>query len=145
MRSNFLKGTVAGLARSLSSVVRQMMDALHVKAASTALPVGSLSGGNQQKVLLGRYLARNVKLLVIEEPTRGVDIGAKSEIYGLLPDFANAGGAVLVTSRETVELIGLCDRLAVVDDNTVVTEMPVHDATEHGILAAALTTDGVAA
>lgn len=132
-------------ARGLGSVVQRMMDALQVRAASTAIPVGSLSGGNQQKVLLGRYLARDVKLLVIEEPTRGVDIGAKSEIYGLLRDFANAGGAVLVTSRETVELIGLCDRLAIVHGGTVVTEMPAAEATEHNILSAALTTNGVAA
>ncbi|MES2432874.1 MAG: sugar ABC transporter ATP-binding protein [Pseudomonadota bacterium] len=132
-------------ARGLGSVVKQMMDSLHVKAASPAIPVGSLSGGNQQKVLLGRYLARNVKLLVIEEPTRGVDIGAKSEIYRLLRDFANVGGAVLVTSRETIELIGLCDRLAVVHGDTVVAAMPAADATEHSILAAALTTSEVAA
>jgi ribose transport system ATP-binding protein len=132
-------------ARPLGSVVKRMMDALRIKAASPAIPVGSLSGGNQQKVLLGRYLARDAKILVIEEPTRGVDVGAKSEIYGLLRDFANAGGAVLVTSRETVELIGLCDRLAVVHGNTVVVEMPAADATEHGILAAALTTETVAA
>ncbi len=132
-------------AKRLNSVVQKMINAVQVKAASTATPVGSLSGGNQQKVLLGRYLARELKILVIEEPTRGVDIGAKSEIYGLLRDFAKAGGAVLVTSRETVELIGLCDRLAVVHDNTVVTEIPAADATEHSILAAALTTDGVAA
>ena len=132
-------------AKGFGSVVQRMMASLQIKAASPAISVGSLSGGNQQKVLLGRYLARNVKLLVIEEPTRGVDIGAKAEIYGLLRDFANAGGAVLVTSRETVELIGLCDRLAIVHDNSVVTEMPAADATEHGILAAALTTNGVAA
>jgi ribose transport system ATP-binding protein len=132
-------------ANSLGTVVQRMMNALHIKAASPSISVGSLSGGNQQKVLLGRYLARNVKILVIEEPTRGVDIGAKSEIYGLLRDFANAGGAVLVTSRETVELIGLCDRLAVVHENTVVTEMSAAYATEHSILAAALTTNGVAA
>lgn len=130
-------------ARGMGAVVQRMMGALQVRAASTTIPVGSLSGGNQQKVLLGRYLARNVKLLVIEEPTRGVDIGAKSEIYGLLRDFAKAGGAVLVTSRETVELIGLCDRLAIVHGDTVVSEMPAADATEHGILASALTTKEV--
>jgi ribose transport system ATP-binding protein len=130
-------------ARGLSSVVQRMMGALCIRAASTTTPVGSLSGGNQQKVLLGRYLARAVKILVIEEPTRGVDIGAKSEIYGLLRDFAIAGGAVIVTSRETVELIGLCDRLAVVHGDTVAIEIPAANATEHSILAAALATDTV--
>jgi ribose transport system ATP-binding protein len=132
-------------ARALRDVVQRMSDALRIKTASPATPVGALSGGNQQKVLLGRYLAQGLKVLVIEEPTRGVDIGAKSEIYGLLRDFTNAGGAVLVTSRETVELIGLCDRLAIVHGDTVVAEMPAGQATEHGILAAALTTEGVAA
>jgi ribose transport system ATP-binding protein len=131
-------------ARGLKGVVQKMTDALHIKTASPATPVSSLSGGNQQKVLLGRYLARDVKVLVIEEPTRGVDIGAKSEIYALLRKFTQAGGAVLVTSRETVELIGLCDRLAVVHDDTVVAQMPAADASEHSILAAALT-EGAAA
>ena len=131
-------------ARSLKAVVQRMTDALHIKTPSPATPVASLSGGNQQKVLLGRYLARDVKVLVIEEPTRGVDIGAKSEIYALLREFTQAGGAVLVTSRETVELIGLCDRLAVVHGDTIVAELAAGDATEHSILAAALT-EGAAA
>jgi ribose transport system ATP-binding protein len=132
-------------ARSLKAVVQRMTDALRIKTASPATPVASLSGGNQQKVLLGRYLARDVRVLVIEEPTRGVDIGAKSEIYALLRDFVQSGGAVLVTSRETVELIGLCDRLAVVHGDTVVADLPAADASEHSILTAALTTEGVAA
>ena len=93
-------------------------------------------------MLLGRYLARQLKVLVVEEPTRGVDIGAKSEIYGLLRDFANAGGAVLVTSRETVDLIGLCDRIAVIHDNTLAAVIPAEKASEHGILVAALTSQG---
>jgi ribose transport system ATP-binding protein len=131
-------------AKRLADVVQRMMNALNIRAASMAIPVGSLSGGNQQKVLLGRYLARDLKLLVIEEPTRGVDVGAKSEIYGLLRDFTTAGGAVLVTSRETVELIGLCDRLAVVHGDTVVAMMAAAAATEHSILAAALTAEEVA-
>ncbi len=132
-------------ARSLKAVVQRMTDALRIKTASPTTPVASLSGGNQQKVLLGRYLARDVKVLVIEEPTRGVDIGAKSEIYSLLRDFVQAGGAVLVTSRETVELIGLCDRLAVVHGDTVVADLPAAEATEHTILSAALRTERGAA
>lgn len=132
-------------ARSLRAVVQRMTEALRIKTASPSTPVAALSGGNQQKVLLGRYLSRDIKVLVIEEPTRGVDIGAKAEIYTLLREFVQAGGAVLVTSRETVELIGLCDRLAVVHGDTVVAELPAVDATEHSILTAALKTEGVAA
>lgn len=126
------------IARSFRQTVDATMAKLNVKAASAAAAVNSLSGGNQQKVLLGRYLAADVDILLIEEPTRGVDIGAKSEIYKLLRDFANAGGAVLVLSRETVELIGLCDRIYVVHNNTVVSELPAEKATEHDILNAAL-------
>jgi ABC-type methionine transport system ATPase subunit len=76
--------------------------------AGVGAAVNSLSGGNQQKVLVGRYLAADVGILLIEETTRGVDIGAKSEIYRVLREFARKGRAVLVRSRETIELIGLC-------------------------------------
>ncbi|MFB2549958.1 sugar ABC transporter ATP-binding protein [Ensifer soli] len=119
-------------------VIADTMRRLGVKAAGPSTMVGALSGGNQQKVLLGRALATDADLLLIEEPTRGVDIGAKAEIYRILRDFARAGGAVLVLSRETVELIGLCDRLYVVHGNTVVSEMPAAEASEHAILDAAL-------
>ena len=126
------------IAKSYRQTVAETMRDLRIKAASPSVSPSSLSGGNQQKVLLGRYLAAKPDILLVEEPTRGVDVGAKSEIYKLLRDFANAGGAVLVLSREMVELIGLCDRIYVVHDNTVVSELPAASATEHGILDAAL-------
>jgi len=125
-------------ARPYRNVIARMMEVMNIKAAGPSAPVGSLSGGNQQKVLLGRYLAADLDLLLVEEPTRGVDIGAKSEIYHLLRDFTRKGGAVLVLSRETIELIGLCDRIYVVHDDTIVAEMPAAQATEHKILDAAL-------
>ncbi|TIS53517.1 sugar ABC transporter ATP-binding protein [Mesorhizobium sp.] len=126
------------LARPYRGVIARMMEVMNIKAAGPSAPVGSLSGGNQQKVLLGRYLAADLDLLLVEEPTSGVDIGAKSEIYHLLRDFTRKGGAVLVLSRETIELIGLCDRIYVVHDDTIVAEMPAEQATEHKILDAAL-------
>jgi len=126
------------VAGSHRKTVADTMRSLSIKASGPAAAVGSLSGGNQQKVLLGRYLAARPDILLVEEPTRGVDIGAKSEIYKLLRDFTEAGGAVLVLSRETVELIGLCDRIYVVHGNTVVSELPAAHATEHDILDAAL-------
>nr|WP_306269057.1 sugar ABC transporter ATP-binding protein [Pararhizobium sp. IMCC3301] len=125
-------------AKDYRKIISDTMASMNVKAAGTAAPVQSLSGGNQQKILLGRYLAADVDVLLIEEPTRGVDIGAKSEIYKLLRSFTGRGGAVLVLSRETIELIGLCDRIYVVHDNTIVSEMPAGEATEHKILDAAL-------
>lgn len=119
-------------------LTRQIMNDLNVKAQSPDMAVGALSGGNQQKVLLGRYLASDMDVLIVEEPTRGVDIGAKAEIYRLLRALAVQGKAILLLSRETVELIGLCDRLLVVHDRKIVCEMRGADATEHAILDAAL-------
>lgn len=126
------------LAKDYFKTITQTMASMNVKASGITAPVQSLSGGNQQKVLLGRYLAADVDVLLIEEPTRGVDIGAKSEIYKLLRSFAGRGGAVLVLSRETIELIGLCDRIYIIHDNTIVSEMRAEEATEHKILDAAL-------
>ena len=126
------------LARGYQQVVAATITKLNIKAASSSAAVSSLSGGNQQKVLLGRYLAREADILLIEEPTRGVDIGAKVEIYKLLREFANHGGAAIVLSRETIELIGLCDRIIVVHAGTAASEMAAEDATEHKILDAAL-------
>lgn len=128
------------LVSQLRQIVATIMQDLNVKAQSAEMPVGALSGGNQQKVLLGRYLAADMDVLIIEEPTRGVDIGAKSEIYKILRQLASDGKALLVLSRETVELIGLCDRLLVVHDRKIVRELSGEEATEHAILDAALNT-----
>jgi len=126
------------LAKSYRKTIADTMASMNIRARGPSSMVSSLSGGNQQKVLLGRYLAEEVDILLVEEPTRGVDIGAKSEIYRLLRDFASRGGAVLVLSRETVELIGLCDRIYVMHHDTVAAELPAATATEHQILQVAL-------
>ncbi|MEO1659188.1 MAG: sugar ABC transporter ATP-binding protein [Pseudomonadota bacterium] len=124
----------------IREIVMRIMSELNVKAQSPSLSARALSGGNQQKVLLGRYLASGMDILIIEEPTRGVDIGAKAEIYKLLRNLADQGKALIVLSRETVELIGLCDRILVVHGCDFVAEMSGKDATEQEILNAALTT-----
>jgi ribose transport system ATP-binding protein len=126
------------LAKNYRRAIDDAMTSMKVRAPNARAIVSSLSGGNQQKVLLGRYLAENVDVLLIEEPTRGVDIGAKAEIYKLLRDFADRGGSIVVLSRETVELIGLCDRIYVVHDNTIVSELSAVTAGEQDILNAAL-------
>src|SRR5262249_38697409 len=92
-------------------VIANSMKSLSIKASKPSLPVNALSGGNQQKVLLGRYLALGADILIIEEPTRGVDVRAKAEIYRLLRDYANAGGPVVVVARVQLERIRLCARL----------------------------------
>jgi ribose transport system ATP-binding protein len=126
------------VAKNYRTTITDMMAAMSINARGPSSIVSALSGGNQQKVLLGRYLAEEVNVLLVEEPTRGVDIGAKSEIYRLLRDFTNRGGAVLVLSRETIELIGLCDRIYVMHDETIADELPAATASEHWILQVAL-------
>jgi len=111
---------------------------LRIRLNSINQPVRDLSGGNQQKALLARWLVRGMKLLICEEPTRGVDIGAKSEIYAVLRELADSGVPVLVTSRELPELIGLCDRILVVREGATVAEFHGEDATEETVMAAAL-------
>lgn len=87
--------------------------ALGIRAANVGVPAGGLSGGNQQKVLLSRLLAIGPKILILDEPTRGVDVGAKSEIYSIIDNLAKAGTAVLVISSDLPEIIGICDRVVV--------------------------------
>jgi ribose transport system ATP-binding protein len=86
---------------------------LGIRAANVGVTAGSLSGGNQQKVLLSRLLATTPKVLILDEPTRGVDVGAKSEIYSIIDNLAKAGTAILVISSDLPEIIGICDRVVV--------------------------------
>ncbi len=93
--------------------------ALRVRAASPLVTVGSLSGGNQQKVLLSRWLEIGPKVLILDEPTRGVDIGAKTEIYRIIDDLAKKGIGVIVISSELPEIIGTCDRVLVMREGQI--------------------------
>ena len=93
-----------------------------------------LSGGNQQKVVLARWLMRSCKVLLFDEPTRGVDVGAKAEIYRLITDLAKAGKGVLVVSSELPELMGLCTRILVMREGELVAEIPGEKATEFELL-----------
>ena len=93
--------------------------ALRVRAASPLVTVGSLSGGNQQKVLLSRWLETGPKVLILDEPTRGVDIGAKSEIYRIIDELAQKGIGVIVISSELPEIIGTCDRVLVMREGHI--------------------------
>ena len=96
---------------------------LRVRAASPLVQVGSLSGGNQQKVLIARLLETNPKVLILDEPTRGIDVGAKSEIYRLIDDLAKRGLGVLVISSEMAEIVGICDRVLVMREGALTGEV----------------------
>ncbi len=90
-----------------------------IRAATDRLPVGSLSGGNQQKVVIGRFDMTAPKVFLFDEPTRGVDVGAKREIYAIMSEFASKGGAVVMVSGEAEEILGMCDRIVVMRQGRV--------------------------
>ena len=110
-----------------------------LRAGSWEQPVSSLSGGNQQKVLLARWLATNAKVLMFDEPTKGVDVGAKSEIYNVIGDLAAEGLGVIVVSSYLPEVLGLADRVLVMREGTVAGELPAAGATEEDVLRLAST------
>jgi ribose transport system ATP-binding protein/rhamnose transport system ATP-binding protein len=96
--------------------------------------VSSLSGGNQQKVLLARWLATKAKVLMFDEPTKGVDVGAKAEIYKVIGDLAAEGLGVIVVSSYLPEVLGLADRVLIMSGGTVAGELPAAGATEEDVL-----------
>lgn len=101
------------------------------------LPISALSGGNQQKVLVARLLENRPKLLILDEPTRGVDVGAKAEIYKALRELADEGMALLVISSELIEIVGLCDRVYVMRDGEIASELRGDDISEEAIITVA--------
>ena len=121
-----------------TGAVRRMVDQLKVKLGSVNDPVGTLSGGNQQKVVFGRVLLTEPALLLLDEPTRGVDVGAKAEIYQLLGEAAGQGIGVLLASSELAELVGVCDRVVVLSGGRSVRELDTRHAGEADLLAASM-------
>ncbi|PTR20236.1 ribose transport system ATP-binding protein/rhamnose transport system ATP-binding protein [Rhodococcus sp. OK519] len=109
---------------------------MKLKAADDSIAVHALSGGNQQKIVLGRWLAHRPRLLLLDEPTRGIDVGAKREIYALIEELAGEGMAILLVSSELPELTGLCDRILMMHEGAVVGEFG-REATELELLTAA--------
>jgi len=109
-----------------------------IKTPALYAPVSSLSGGNQQKVALGRWLATEPRVLVLDEPTQGIDVGAKAEIHSLMGELARQGLAILMISSELPEIIGMSDRVAVMHSGTIVGVVEKDEATQEKILALAL-------
>ena len=105
----------------------------------------NLSGGNQQKVLLARWLATQPRLLILDEPTRGIDVGAKYEIYTIIARLAAEGKAIIVISSEMPELLGISDRIYVMNEGRIVGEMAASDASQEKIMAAIMRRQGTAA
>ena len=112
----------------------EQITAMHLRPDDPDRPVGVLSGGNQQKAMLARWLVHGCRVLLLDEPTRGVDVGARAEIYALVTALAAQGAAVVVVSSEIDEVLGLADRVLVVADGRVVHTGPTDQIDEHGVL-----------
>ena len=110
------------------------IDAMHTKTPTQETKIRSLSGGNQQKVILGRWLLTEPEVLLLDEPTRGIDVGAKYEIYQLIIDLANKGKCVIVVSSEMPELLGICDRILVMSGGRLAGEVNASETTQEEIM-----------
>jgi ribose transport system ATP-binding protein len=122
-----------------AALARSQVERLSIRTPSVEAPVSALSGGNQQKVLIARAMLAQPRVLLADEPTRGVDVGARVEIYRILRDVANDGRAVVVLSSDAIELQGLCDRVLVFSRGSVVAELAGDAITEEAITGAAVT------
>jgi ribose transport system ATP-binding protein len=120
-------------------IVTDLGASLRLKASSIDAPVSSLSGGNQQKVVLAKWFHAGGDLIILDEPTRGVDVGAKTEIYGLIDRLADDGKAVLIISSEHQELFGLCDRVLVMGQGEIKGELTPDQYGEERLLALSMT------
>jgi ribose transport system ATP-binding protein len=123
--------------RSEAALARPIVDELRVKATATQ-PVRLLSGGNQQKVVLGKWLAGDVRMFIFDEPTRGIDVGSKVEIYNLMNRLTARGAGIIMISSELPELLGMSDRILVMHHGRIQAELDATEATEERVLSAAL-------
>ncbi|ACP23616.1 putative ATP-binding component of ABC transporter (plasmid) [Sinorhizobium fredii NGR234] len=119
-------------------LIDEMLRLLEIKTAGLDVPAGALSGGNQQKVVIAKWLMREPRIILLNDPTRGIDVGTKQELYRLLRQLAEAGAAIVFYSTDYDELIGCCDRVLVLYDGRVVRELEGDQISERALIASAL-------
>jgi len=125
-------------ARAERAMIERSVQSLSIKISRAEAPVASLSGGNQQKVVIGKWLAAGPRIILLNDPTRGIDVGTKQEIYGLLRRLADSGAAIVFYSTDYAELIGCCDRVLVLYDGAVKRVLIGDEITEKALIASAL-------
>lgn len=142
---NLLLPNYAGVSRGplidatlAAEEIESSISKLQIKTASPDVSVETLSGGNQQKVVIAKWLALNPDVILLNDPTRGIDVGTKQEIYALIRDLANEGKAILLYSTDYAELIGCCDRVSIMYDGAVVSDLQGAQLSEQAIVAASL-------
>ncbi|MCK4976840.1 MAG: sugar ABC transporter ATP-binding protein, partial [Anaerolineales bacterium] len=116
-------------------------NSLNIVMADLNMPVSSLSGGNAQKVVIGKWLQRNPRVLLLNDPTKGVDIGTKKEFYDLLKELCGAGTSILFYSSDDEELVGLCDRVLVMRDGKIRKELSKSELTLSSLITASVTSN----
>ena len=116
------------------SIARDYMKRLKIKAPSIDQYTGNLSGGNQQKVMLARWIFADPDILILDEPTRGIDVGAKYEIYCIINELASQGKSVIVISSELPEVLGISDRVYVMNEGLFVGELSKEEATQENVM-----------
>ena len=120
-------------------VAEDYRKSLRIKTPSVTQKTGNLSGGNQQKVCIAKWLFSDPDILFLDEPTRGIDVGAKYEIYTIINELANQGKCVVVISSELPELLGISDRIYVMNEGEIVAEMPTAEANQESIMQKIIT------
>jgi ABC-type sugar transport system ATPase subunit len=135
LRANSIAGFVSG--RREQRMAKEYVDRLRVRTPNVGNTTSNLSGGNQQKVLLAKWLATKPRILLVDEPTRGVDVGAKAEVHSILRELARGGVAVLMISSELPEILGASDRILVMHEGQITGELAADEATEERIMSLA--------
>lgn len=131
-----MRGWILDLSRE-RAVGRRFVDMLKITPTAMDTTVGFLSGGNQQKVVIARWLHAGPKVLILDEPTQGIDVGAKLDVYGVINDLAAQGVAIVLISSDYPELIAMSDRIAVIREGAVMSILPAEEMTEHRLIAIA--------
>ena len=135
--NNYLVAGIALDDGKIKRVVDENVSKLSIKTPSNKTLIQSLSGGNQQKVIIARWLANNPDVLIMDEPTRGIDIGAKYEIYQIMINLAKQGKGIIMISSEMPELIGMSDRIIVMCNGEITGEVSESEATQENIMSLA--------
>jgi ribose transport system ATP-binding protein len=129
------------LPRKESRAAQEYVRRLSIRTPSLRQPIRLLSGGNQQKVLMARWMLRELKVLMLAEPTRGIDVGSKAEIYRLIDGLAHRGMGILFMSTEIPEILGIADRILVMREGRVTADLPRSEATQERLVTAAVALD----
>ncbi|MBI5033702.1 MAG: sugar ABC transporter ATP-binding protein [Chloroflexi bacterium] len=120
------------------TAIQSMIEKMRIKVSSTKMAVGGLSGGNQQKVVIAKWLSRQARVYLLHDPTRGIDVGTKQELYRLIRSLADEGAAILLFSTDVTELIGLCDRVLIMYEGKIIREVVGDDISEQNLVSGEL-------